>query len=314
MTLTKTEIQKQLRAIQTDLNSVRFDEHNIEHYTGFIFSDKDGNERPEKEKEDFLLHIKEENYREIVKELSHVTVTRNKYRRHFICVKRYGKLYPVIELYAFKSKEEEIVKFIYEQAEQFNNILANRYTSTEIKFPTGEIIFANFFKNNACDGYAFEVPEDVQYKEINSINHSLGEQNTMKILSDTHGLGYVQLGNTSAAVYKVSNDKIIITTCYAYYMDEEDGYERDIPIPDDWELIGEICCDVWRVEFIDKENFDKGDALPIDHEKYDHNEPISCKVNPGIWEITNRYHFIRDESCTEKGEIPIWVELDRIIS
>ena len=83
-----------------------------------------------------------------------------------------------------------------------------------------------------------------------------------------------------------------------------------MPLPEGWELLGTICCDVWRVEFIDQKNFNKGDVLPINHKKYQHNPPFKGKVNPGLWSIKNRYHFIQDETKKE-GEYPMWVELTR---
>jgi hypothetical protein len=216
-----------------------------------------------------------------------------------------------MDLYAFKSHEEEIIKEIHQTAEKFNEILVNGYTSTEIKFPTGEILFSNFFKNSAGNDYAFDVPKDLKHKELYSINHAFGEQNCMDLLSKEHGLGYVQLGNTSVSIYKVNDDKIIMTSQWACYYDEEADTETDIPVPDGWELLGNVDCDVWRVEFIDKVNFDKGDVLPLDHKKYEYNEPFTGKVNPGIWTIKNTYHFMDDRVETRKGNIPVWVEMNR---
>ena len=312
MPLTKEEIKEKLKSIQSDLNKYNFDDKSIDIYTDMIFTNKDtGKERSEDEKQSFLTHIIDDHYREVVKELSHVIITKDKYGRYYICLNKRNRIYPILEVFAFRSHKEEIIRDIHKWAEECNTIYANGYTEGEVEFPSGEILFANYFKNAENNGYAFEVPEDLKYKERNSINHSFGEQNTMKILSKEHGLGYVQLGNTSATVYKVNDDRIVITSAWASYYDEETETEEDISIPEEWQELGEICCDVWRVEFIDVVNFSKGSTLPLDHKGYEYNRPFTGKVNPGIWTIKNTYHFMDDQKEMKKGNIPIWVEMNR---
>jgi hypothetical protein len=312
MSLTKEEIKEKLKSIQNHLNQYDFDDESVNKYVDLIFADIDsGKERSEDEKETFLSHIIDQHYREIVKDLSHITITKDKYDMHYICLKSRNKLYPILQVFTFRSHREEIIQDIHKWAEECNTIYANGYTTCEIEFPSGEILFANYFKNAEGKDYAFEVPEDLKYKERNSINHSFGEQNTMKILSKEHGLGYVQLGNTSATVYKVNDDRIVITSAWASYYDEETEQEEDISIPEEWQELGEICCDVWRVEFIDVINFSKKPTLPLDHEGYEYNRPFTGKVNPGIWTVKNRYHFMDDQKEMKKGNIPIWVEMNR---
>jgi hypothetical protein len=263
-------------------------------------------ERTEKEKESFLQHIIDNHSRELVKEYNHIVISKGKYGKYFIQIKRGERLYPITEIYV-SDRLGSTVETVYETAEALEKIHTQKYVESTVEFPTGEIIFANFFKNSKADDYAFEMPEDFKYTDKFSINHSLGEQRTMEVLSQIHGLCYVQLGNTSAAVYKVSDDKIVMTNPWV----EDYAEDTVIQIPKDWELIGEVCCDVWRVECIDQQNFDKGDALPIDHEEYQYNVPFKGKVNPGTWDVKCSYHFMRDEVEIKAGRIPIWVELTR---
>ena len=75
-------------------------------------------------------------------------------------------------------------------------------------------------------------------------------------------------GITSANIYLVNDDRIVITPCYPVYFDEDD-VERDLEAPLTWAYLGTVSCDVWRIEFIDQKNFDKGDALPIDRKEYE---------------------------------------------
>lgn len=309
--LTQEEIKKQLKSVQNEYNAYDFDDESILRYSLLImYDEKNKRPRTRKEKESFLHHIMDEHRRELVKEYSHVVIAKGTYGKYYILIKTRRGLYSPMDIYVSK-RLGTTVDDVYKKAEVFNKIHSEKSVEGQVEFPTGNILFANFFKNSKCDDYAFEVPDDLKYGSECSINHSYGEQKTMEILSKTHGLGYVQLGNTSAAVYKVNDDKIVMCTLWPQLYDEEEG-EVDVPIPADWKLLGEVCCDVWRVEFIDQANFDKGDTIPIDHKAYEYNKPFKGKVNPGTWHIKNRYHFMNDESYLRKGKIPTWVELNRI--
>lgn len=308
MELTTEKITEKLQSIQNRFNRYTFDNKTIAHYITFIEYDKKENrERTEKEKGEFIRIVCGQHYREFVKDYSHVVIAKDKYSKYFIYVKgKNDKLYNTsLDLFV-SNRLERTIDVVYDTAEKFNIIVSNKYVTGQIEFPTGNVLFANFFKNPNNDGYAFELKDDEKYSSINSINNELGEQNTMRLLSNNHGLGYVQLGNTSAQIYKVNDDKIIMTQCYLEYYDEEKEKEITISVPEDWELLGEVCCGVWRVEFIDQHNFDKGDTLPLN--KYDN---FCGQVSPGVWTIKNMYHFMNDDSFLKKGEVPIWVELTR---
>ena len=306
--LTTKRITERLQAIQNRYNRYTFDDDSVKSYVIFVmYDEKKKRYRTRKEKEDYLMVVCDQHYRELVKEYSHVVISKRKYGQHHIQIKgRGGKLYNDSMDLVVSERMGRTIEMVYEKAEAFNKIHSEKCVTGQVEFPTGNILFANFFKNSKEDDYAFEIPGDIKYSSQNSINHALGEQNTMKILSDVHGLGYAQLGNTSAAIYKVGDDRIVMTNCYLEYYDEDKDQYLDVVMPKDWELIGEVCCDVWRVEFIDQENFDKGDTFPLD--KYDN---FSAQVSPGTWTIKNNYHFMNDDSFLKKGQVPVWVELTK---
>ena len=308
--LTKKVVESKLRAIQNRFNADILTEDELLLTVYKVMHDfKKGKKRSRRMKELFL-NMKIDDYsRELVKEYDHVVVSKNPFDKFFIQIKRYGKLYRGVEIFV-SERNNRTIDTVYETAEEMNKIYADKCHTSTVEFPTGNVIFANFFKNSSNDSYAFDMPKDLKYSEEYSINNDIGTQKTMRKLSEVHGLAYIQLGNTSAHVYKVGEDRIVIAPAFAYYEDD-DGYEHDMPEPSGWELMGEICCDVWRVEFIDQQNFDKGDTLPLDHEDYEYNKPFHCSVNPGIWEIKNRYHFMDDRVEIKNGLFPVWCEITR---
>jgi len=312
MSITEESVREKLTEIKNQYNSYRFDDQTIQHYVEFITKDKEGEERTTEDRERFLQYILSENYREVVKELKYFVIVKSKGNRYYIHSKKYR--HPIMDFYLFKDKEEDIMKMILDTAESFDKIFEQGYVESEVEFPSGEVIFANFFHNSDHTDYAFEVPEDLKYKERYSINHLLGQQNTAKILSDIHGLGYVQLGNTSARIFKVNDDEIIMTNTYFEDYNEytDEDLETEIVVPDEWELLGEVCCDVWRVEFIDQVNFNKGNSIPLDHEVYDYKKPFMGKVNPGKWRVKNYYRLMDDDNEMKAGRIPVWIKMERI--
>lgn len=305
MTLTKEVIKDKLLAIRNQYNEYKMDDNAIDRSVSFIYYDEHRHERTEEKKKVFLSITINDNYLEFVKEYSYVVLLKNKYGRYYIYLK--GRKHPSIEIYLPKEDTDKIDEIVFKPAEEYNRIFEQKYVYGEVEFPSGEIYFSNYFHNSASDDYAFGMPDGKKYKSLNSINHLLGESNTMRILSEVHGLGYVQLGNTSADVYKINDDKMVITDCYL----EDPDTEEEVEIPAKWEKIGNICCDVWRVEFIDKINFDKGDALPLDDKAYDYNKPFKMKVNPGTWAIKNRYRSMDDHKMLKQGKVPVWVEIER---
>jgi hypothetical protein len=182
--------------------------------------------------------------------------------------------------------------------------------SSTVEFPTGELCIANFFCEDRDNGFD-ELPKDMKYKEEFSINNSFGRRNTMKWLAENKGIAYGQLGNTSVSVYKVSDDKLVVASGSAYTEDEE-GYELEIPVPEGWVHVGDICCDVWRFEAVDKQRFvEHGFDLEAYKEDRDHMDFLETKVTAGTWDMKCYYQYMSDEDMTKKFGYPVYAELER---
>lgn len=308
--LTEKAIKNKFLKIKNQFNEHLLSEDTIDKYTSIVMYDKEKNKRSRKLKESFLMILINDYKRDFVIEFDNVIVSKGaRGSIYYIHIKYKDSIYTPMKIFIDKRKGDKPSKAI-KIAKEFEKIEKRGYTECNVEFPSGKIVFSNFFKNKKMDDYAFEMPDQLKYKDLYSINHQLGEQNVMKKLSELHGLGYAQLGNCSASIYKISDNHIIVTTTHPYY--EEHGFELELDRQVDWEYLGDICCDVWRIEFIDQENFKKGDALPLDHKEYRYNKPLLTKVNPGIWSVKNRYHYIDDDSELKKGQYPKWVELRRI--
>ena len=309
--ITEKSIINQLTSIKNKFNTHFLNETSIKSQAKFIiYNEKKNKKRTRLSKESLLEYMFDEYKREEIRTFKHIIVVgRPRSNKYYLYMNREReRVIPIIDIFVNKRKGETIQK-VFDIAKKFNQIHEQRYVTTKVTFPSGNLLFANFFKNLKADDYAFPVPDELKHSE--SINHSVGEQNTMKILSDTHGLGYAQLSNTSASVYIINNDKIIVTSRCPYYEDNE-GFEQELKAPSEWQYLGDVCCEVWRIEVIDQENFDKvNDALPIDDKEYEYDPPIKGKVTAGVWTIKNQHHFIGDHDYTKKGEFPVWVELTR---
>lgn len=185
-------------------------------------------------------------------------------------------------------------------AERENTVLATKSEDTTITFPTGELLFANHF--HPMD----ELPEDIKWASEYSINGPLGRMNTMKWLAQNRGIAYGQMGNMSCSVYKVNDDRIIITDAY---MDDTIADDEDcgITLPEG-EHIGDLCLGVWRFEAVDKADIVKH---KFDLSKMDSDEPLSVTVKPGTWELKVYYQQRSDKELIAEFGFPLYAELNR---
>lgn len=198
------------------------------------------------------------------------------------------------------SKQEAIVK-----TEEINSIYSKDYTEIkELSVPTGKFVFANYFIDTDSE-YAFSIPNDLRFDEEYSINNKYGRQNCMSYLSKHLGLGYVQLGNTTASIFKISDDKLIIAPEYHY----DDTTDEEIEPPKKWEYLGNISCSVWRVEFTDKINIDNHDSF--NHKRLEEENSVTTNVNPGTWSVRSYYQSNSDNELTKMFGYPVWVELNK---
>lgn len=212
-----------------------------------------------------------------------------------------------IDEYKYCTREEAI-----ELAQRHSDIMTRRSEDVTVEFPTGELEIANFFREQGDDDNGFdELPKDIKWNSEYSINTALGREATAQWLADNRNMAYGQLGNTSCAVYKVSDDKLVVTSAWAYGEDEE-GYEIEIPVPEGWEKVCEISCSVWRLELVDRKGLtDYGFDLE-EYKKDQYKDFGSVKVNAGTWEMKTYYQQRSDKELMDEFGFPVWAELERI--
>jgi len=243
------------------------------------------------------IDLRLENFKKTeIQTFSKIILVDGDYGQYFLYVRTETGVRIIEDFYA--NTLEEAIKIATEE----NTIREQGFKEVKhISFPTGNIVFTNFFSNKSNDDYKFDLPKNIKYDNAFSINSNRGQQNTMNYLADTFQLGYAQLGNTTCAVYKKSETEIIITT--AYLCTHNDGGEIDIPITDSYEYMGSIECAVWRTEFMD--------TTFLNDQQNIENDQILVNVSAGDWSFKNYYAFCDDELSFLKGEVPIWIELKK---
>ncbi len=296
--ITAGYIKKELLRIKNKYNQDYFDNDLIERTIKFIMS------RSEDKREIFLSMAIDDYSRKMVKEYEFIIITKKIiYNEYQIFKKTNNKIYELKNVYVNNNSE------VYQIAENLNNIYKHNYTTTDINFKTGNLVFINYFDSKEKSDYAFPIPKDKEHTEDYNICNHLGEQNCMKLLSETYNLGYAQLSNTTASVFKINDNKIIISSEYFYHYDEKTDIESEIQPPSDWEYLGNIDCGVWRIEFMDMENLKSSKDFDIN--SLNDVENVKCTINKGKWNIKNYHHFISDNEALENNKYPVWVELTK---
>ncbi len=162
------------------------------------------------------------------------------------------------------------------------------FIKTEINVPSGELIFTNFFRKDEI--YS---PGDC---EINSIKGVIEQAEILAKLD----IGYGQMSNMSADVWKKDDgSEVLITATYRY--DKENDWDDEWDFPG-YVKMGHICMDVWRWMCADKkvlekhserlpENLVKDSSVTMDYKEY-----TNCGVIPGKWAIEHYFTFNEDPS------------------
>lgn len=204
-------------------------------------------------------------------------------------------------------------------AQKHSDIIEKRSEDVTVNFPTGIIYAANYFCENRDEGFD-DLPKDIKYNNEFSINHAVGRQATAQWLADNRNMAYGQLGNTYCSVWKINDDKLVVTRNDPYVEvweehedpDDTGWYEKELPAPEGWEFVGGICCDVWRVELVDAQGMtDYGFDLDKFREEHEHKEVLKTTVNPGEWEMRTYYNQRSDAEIQKEFGYPIWAELNR---
>jgi len=144
----------------------------------------------------------------------------------------------------------------------------------EVNVESGELVFVNFFKNDAMNDQT----------DDDSINDLLGRYNLMQYLAK-NDIVYCQMSNMSVDVFSKDDGTEIIVGESDYYNEETDEEDkREFP---GFKYMGYIGCDVWRWMCADKKVLEKyGEEIP--------KRSITVKVTPGTWIIEHYYDVIGD--------------------
>ena len=164
---------------------------------------------------------------------------------------------------------------------------------SEIDVPTGELVFANFFRTDAIRTYNEEYSEP----DVNSV---IGRNRLMQELSEKN-VGYGQMGNMSLAVYSNDNEIVLGNDYYedhieGHYGDSEEVIEKykdfDKEIKENgFKNQGTISLEMWRWMCADKSVIDQyGEDL----EELD--DVITIKVKAGRYRIEHYYDLQGDSS------------------
>lgn len=138
---------------------------------------------------------------------------------------------------------------------------------TTVTFNSGKLICGNRFHN--IDKV------EKEYNKKFSINYNGGIKNTAEYLGEK-GIGYIQTTNTSVYIIKKDNDIKIIDT---YNSKDKTFKNGDYG----YNIMAEICCDVWRVELVDKLMIDS--TIENRFEDVYEKETFEFNVEPGIYSI-----------------------------
>lgn len=194
--------------------------------------------------------------------------------------------------------------------DMLNKIYKDNCHTTTVNFPTGEVCFSNFFHmdSNKVD----DLPDDIQYAQEYCINNTSGVQRTMEWLAENRGIAYGQLGNMSYGVHVISEDEIHLTTQWLdCYYDSETDEEKDYPKMPPVESSGEVSCEVWRFEAVDKQSLKDHDFDLEAFKAENRCDFVDVKVNPGEWKVEVFYKHMSEEEMVEKWGYPIYARLTR---
>lgn len=174
------------------------------------------------------------------------------------------------------------------------SLVESKKMVSEINVPSGQLLFANFFKEEKI----YDFPKEGKYKEENSINGLLGRFNLMQYLA-TQNIGYGQMGNMSVNVFvNKAGDEIIIGNDYGY----DNKTDREYTIKHKgFKNLGSISLSVWRWMCGDLEVLQgHGEVVPDNikvnkQTEDDYKDYILTKVKPGTWVIEHYYDLMTDE-------------------
>lgn len=166
-----------------------------------------------------------------------------------------------------------------------------------VPVPSGKLMFANFF--GYSDGerrrYAFDAPQEGRYTTY-SLNTDSGVRNLQVYLSKNFGVGHFQTTNMDVEIWQTKNktEVLILEKNEAHYFEDdldEDQTEQlekkflsDLKeFKKDHKYLGDVACEVWRVECIDKAKLDE-EAVDF-NTAYNEKDNIIANLIPGNYEL-----------------------------
>jgi hypothetical protein len=157
---------------------------------------------------------------------------------------------------------------------------------TEIELPTGELRVCNFFEKEELESaylndYYENSDEEFDYEE-KSINNYEGRVNLAKFY-ETLNIVYAQTTNCYLYFYLNKEKNHMITTLCELkdFPDSFENCEELLKRFENYDFVGEICCDMWRWMGADKNTVEN-----LNLECSDNSFDIS--LEKGKWRLTNK--------------------------
>lgn len=177
---------------------------------------------------------------------------------------------------------------------------------------TSPLMFLNFTKTQDC-------PENKEFAEEWSLNCIKGRTNILRYKWETQNIAYGQLTNCSYGIFvHPSRESIIIGNPHI-----ADNIIDNMP-EDEWDdskydelykqyssienhdLVGTICCDMWRWEAVDTNTLNK--LFDNDYSEKISNQQHKLEVPYGTWKFS---HYFDTQTSMNKH---IWAKLERYSS
>lgn len=219
------------------------------------------------------------------------------------------------------------------QLEEVQDVAPLELVTASFEVPTGKLMLTDALRIESFnEGTEFD--SDREYREY-SLNSASGRTKRISAHAAEHDIAYTQTTNTSVAVYRDAQGRLMVTERWG---SDDDG--NDLPegphgaiLVEGWECVGTFSCDVWAVFAFDRSTaiarmtaggednaeaeLDRylamADATPAPDDHKAHHEAcyanniVHLDMEPGTWEIHAGENFSKKVDREAFG-IPSWVE------
>ena len=160
----------------------------------------------------------------------------------------------------------------------------------------GKLLFANYFLKEKSKKYPNHPENDNKYFYW-SLNSIAGQQRVAKFKLEEYNIAVGQMSNMSIGIYLSLDKKSVIVgpdthpAEYLEYENDKDYYDAiNKPLFPKYELIGNLCLDVWRYEATDTTSIGNNIELLEDY--------IEVDVLNGKWKFEHNFTSIDNEDET----------------